>query len=503
MTINDKLTQGRRLARNSILNFIGYFAPMLVAVFTIPPLVRGIGTDRFGVLTLAWVLIGYLSLFDMGLSRALTKMVAERLGSGEEHDIPALVRTGVFLLCVMGICVAVIATPFLPWLVRSVLNLPLELQTETLNAFYLLVWSLPVVIPGIGLRGVLDAYQRFDLTNAVRVTLGIFSFSAPLLVLFFSQSLFPIVGALSVGRVVACMVHLLLCLRVVPRLRLGIALKRGMAGQLIRFGGWMTVTNVISPLMIYLDRFLIGSILSATAVAYYATPSEVVTKLWLLPGAMMGVLFPAFSTSFVQNRSHTVFLFERGVKYIFLALFPITLLIITLANEGLDFWLGGEFAQNSTRVLQWMAAGVFVHSLGQVPYSLIQGAGRPDLTAKLRLAELPFYLILLWWLISANGIVGATIVWTVRIIADTLVLFAMARRLLQPGAGMMLRKCFVVWPAFLTLAIAMTLTDLALKGVLLSAAFLIYVPVAWFLLLTSEERMWITRHLTKKQMNQQ
>jgi len=276
-----------------------------------------------------------------------------------------------------------------------------------------------------------------------------------------------------------------------------------MAGQLIRFGGWMTVTNVISPLMIYLDRFLIGSILSATAVAYYATPSEVVTKLWLLPGAMMGVLFPAFSTSFVHNRAHTVFLFERGVKYIFLALFPITLLIITLANEGLDFWLGGGFAQNSTRVLQWMAAGVFVHSLGQVPYSLIQGTGRPDLTAKLRLAELPFYLILLWWLISANGIVGATIVWTVRIIADTLVLFAMARRLLQLGTGMMLRKCFVVWPAFLTLAIAMTLTDLALKGVLLSAAFLIYVPVAWFLLLTSEERMWITRHLTKKQMNQQ
>ena len=68
----EKLTQGKLLARNTILNVLGYGLPMLVAIFAIPLLVKGLGTERFGILTLAWVIIGYLSLFDLGLGRALT-----------------------------------------------------------------------------------------------------------------------------------------------------------------------------------------------------------------------------------------------------------------------------------------------------------------------------------------------------------------------------------------------------------------------------------------------
>ena len=38
----------------------------------------------------------------------------------------------------------------------------------------------------------------------------------------------------------------------------------------------MTVSNVVSPLMSSLDRFVVGAVLSMTAVAYYATAYEAV-----------------------------------------------------------------------------------------------------------------------------------------------------------------------------------------------------------------------------------
>ena len=154
----------------------------------------------------------------------------------------------------------------------------------------------------------------------------------------------------------------------------------------------MTVTNIVGPLMVYLDRFLIGALASMTAVAYYTTPYELVTKLGIIPVALVGVLFPAFSTTFAHDRSYTTQLFSQGVKFIFLGMFPVILLIVTFANEGIYLWLGAEFAQNSSYVLQWLAAGVFINSLAQVAFAMIQGAGRPDLTAKLHLLELPFYL---------------------------------------------------------------------------------------------------------------
>src|SRR5437667_4284659 len=100
---NGHLTSGRLLARNTVWNLLGSGAPMLLAVFCIPILIRGLGTDRFGVLTLAWALIGYASLFDLGLGRALTQLVAQKLGTGDEREVPQVVWTSLLLMLALGV----------------------------------------------------------------------------------------------------------------------------------------------------------------------------------------------------------------------------------------------------------------------------------------------------------------------------------------------------------------------------------------------------------------
>jgi O-antigen/teichoic acid export membrane protein len=491
---NLHLTSGRLLARNTVWNLIGSGAPLIVAVFSIPILIHGLGKDRFGVLTLAWALIGYASLFDIGLGRALTQLVAKKLGSGKDHEIPTLAWTSLLLMLGLGIAGAAVIITISPWLVHHVLKVPEALQPEVVIAFRLLGLSVPVVIVTAGLRGLLEAHQRFKLVNALRIPIGVFTFAGPLLVLPFSQSLVPVVGVLVAGRFVGCLAHLWLCLRVVPELRKRIIWHRPSAGPLLRFGGWMTVSNIVGPLMVTLDRFLIAGLISVTAVAYYATPYEVVTKLWLVPGAVVGVMFPAFSTSFAHNRERAAVLYDRSVKYIFLILFPIVLLIVVLAQDGLKVWLGAEFARNSAGVLQWLAVGVFINSLAQVPFALVQGAGRPDLTAKLHLVELPCYLLALWWMVRAFGIEGAAIVWTGRVAIDALVLFGFGRRFLPISASLAPRTLSLLAFALLTLASATLAQGLILKGVFLSVTTLVFVLTTWFLILTTEERKLAQNH---------
>src|SRR5437016_14651538 len=114
MTMLDRpgtlLTGGSRLARHSVFNVIGQAIPFLAAFFAIPLLVRGLGTDRFGVLTLAWVVIGYFSLFDLGLGRALTQVVAAKLSERDETQAPAVVwpalgmMLGLGLVGTLGVC---------------------------------------------------------------------------------------------------------------------------------------------------------------------------------------------------------------------------------------------------------------------------------------------------------------------------------------------------------------------------------------------------------------
>ena len=108
-----------RLIRDSAINLAGQGLPLIAAIVAFPLLINGLGPDRFGVLALAWVLVGYASLFDFGLGRALTQQVAQRLGSGRVEEVPALAWTGLAIMTVAGVVVAVILAAAAPWLVRS------------------------------------------------------------------------------------------------------------------------------------------------------------------------------------------------------------------------------------------------------------------------------------------------------------------------------------------------------------------------------------------------
>lgn len=489
------LTGGRLLARNTLWNILGQGAPLLVAIFAIPVLIKALGTDRFGVLTLAWMVIGYFSLFDLGLGRALTQLVAERFGMGRGEEVPPLAWTALTIMLVLGMLATLTVIGISPWLVYSVLKIPEWLHAETLQSFYLLAFAIPFVISTSGLRGILEAQQRFDLVNAVRIPMGVFTFLGPLTVLPFSDSLVPVISVLLGFRVVAWLVHLLLCLKSLPSLREEFSIRADAIPPLIRLGGWMTVTNIVGPVMVYMDRFLIGSVVSITAVAYYVTPYEVVTKLWLLPGALVGVLFPAFSISVGSDQARAAGLYWRGVKYTFIGLFPLTLVIVTFAREGLGLWLGAEFAENSTRVLQWLAVGVFFNSLAYIPFALVQSAGRSDLTAKLHLIELPVYLLALWWLLEVWGVVGAAIAWSGRVVLDTIALFILAGWRVPEVTLVFKRDALIMITTLVLLAMGGVLRDMAIKTAFLSVVLAGFGLVIWFLFISVEERAILSRAL--------
>lgn len=485
---------GRNLARSTAWSLGGQTVPLFVALLTIPFLLDGLGTDRFGVLSLAWVVIGYFGLFDLGLGRAMTRAVAEKVGVGREDDVPAIFWTTMILMFGLGIVGMVAGLAFSPLLVNSVLNVPEDLRSETLIAFSILALSLPVDMSTSALRGAMEAKGRFDLTSLTRIATGLYTYAAPLAVMFVSHSLIAVVAALLAGRIVAWGVTLALCLRVMPSLRVRPAFDRAVLGPLLRVGGWMNVCGIVFPLMVTLDRFLIGSLVSVAAVAYYATPYEMVTKLWVLPTAIAGVLFPAFAAGYRPDLAGTERLFARGVRYVFLGIVPATLVIATLAHEGLAIWLGSEFADNSGRILQILAIGVCVNSLSNVPFALVQGAGRADLAAKLHLIELPVYVVAVWLSARAFGIQGVAIVWMVRGVVDTAALFVISRRLLEEGTLPVRPSVLVVTGGLLGIALALFPLSVAPKVVFLPLALGGFVWMGWMAVLPAADRALVTSY---------
>ena len=416
-----KFINRRQLTRSTVWNFLGQGVPLIAAFFTIPILIDALGLGRFGTLTLVWVLIGYASILDFGLGRALTQLVAQEIGENEGRNVSSLVSTALLSMIMIGGIAVIIFWVAAGWLARALLHSPPELFGETSASIRIIALSLPFLVVSTGLRGVLEAYQRFDLVNIVRLPLGLLSYIGPLIVLPFSHRLDFIVVVLVAGRVATVIVYSTFCHRLIPQPKPGFFDVRYVR-PLLAFGSWMTVSNVISPLMLYLDRFLIAGLVSVTAVAYYTTPYEVVTRLWIVPSAILGVMFPAFSYEFSQNRQRARRLYFRSLIAIFAILLPPVLGIMLFAKPGLSLWLGPAFAEKSFVVFRLLAIGVLLNSLAQASAAFIQAAGRPAITAKLHLLEILPYLAYLWFLVKAYGIVGAATAWLIRVALSFIVL---------------------------------------------------------------------------------
>ena len=450
---------GRLLARNTLFNFIGQGIPLLVGLVTIPLIVRGLGAERFGLLSLTWVVLGYFTIFDLGLGRAATKYVADALARGDQDRVSRLVWTAVTVQGIFGGIGALTLVGATPLLVDPVLNVPPALVGEAKTTFYLLAMSVPAVLVSSSLTGVLAAAQRFDLVNAVGAS---FSVANSLLmlaaVLLWDWHLPQIVATLVLSRIVALSVYYGLCLRVLPSLRGLPRCHWGELRALMSFGGWVTVSSIVGPILVYLDRFMIGALLTITAVAYYSAPYEMATRLWIIPMSLGATLFPAFSILTGQEQwTRLTFLLSRSVKWVLLTLGPVVILVVAFAHDILRLWLGPAFAAESTLVLQILAVGVLVNSLAHAPYSLVQVLGRPDLTAKFHLAELPLHVFLSWWLISLWGTTGAALAWSVRVAVDALLLFLASYHLTSLPIGSLVSDRVIQSFLFLLLFAAITL----------------------------------------------
>lgn len=483
---------GKSIAKNTVYNIMGYGIPMVFAVVFIPFLIKGLGIERFGILNIVWIVIGYFSFFDFGIGKSLTKVIAEKIGVGKKEQIPGIFWNSLFLIMVISLIISGILFFLVPSLTSKYFNISKTLRPEAVYTFYALVVSIPILTTTAAVRGVLEAYQKFGVINILRVFLGTFTFLGPIIVLVITNSLFWIVVFLIFIRSIIWVLYLLNSFKINPAIKADFNLNFDfkVIKPVLMMSMWITVANIVGPLILYSDRFLIGILISMAAVTYYATPFEVVSKLLLLPSALVGVLYPVFSASFLSKPDISKRLFIRGAKFIFLIIYPIVFLIVVFAREGMTLWLGINFAQHSSFILQLIAIGILFSCISTIPNNYFQGIGKPKIPAILNSIELPFYLFSMWFMIEKWGINGAAIVWIFAAVIDTFINYLIAYKLF----GIRFPSSFSAISFILMLGVLVIpffLSSIYLKIIFSAILLFLFMIIAWKYFLSTEEKLFV------------
>ncbi len=418
---------------------MGLGLPLLMAVFAIPGLLTLIGSERFGLLALAWGLIGYAGVLDLGIGRATTQRVSLLRNNEGEDEIPDVVATAIVITSITGIVGMLIifgAAISGAYHLISVDTVPAgEIEVSML----LLALALPMQAISATYRGVNEAYLNFRGINILRTSLGVANFGAPYLVAMYTKEVYWLVATLVLSRFLALVVFRYLahhCMFNNSHLQPGKYVKRH-AQNLLSFGGWFSITSILGPIMVKSDRFFVGVFVSASAVTLYVIPYEVATQTLILAGALTTVIFPVITNLIHKAPQQAMVVFHLWLGRIVGVMFIVLLLLAFSMPLLLHLWVGERVTEESVRVGQILCVGVFLNTIGAMYFSLLHAQGHVKQTSILHLVEFPCYIFMLMKLIASFGIIGCAIAWVIRATVDTTVLILMSKRF---ATGKWLRK---------------------------------------------------------------
>jgi O-antigen/teichoic acid export membrane protein len=427
------------LSRNAAYNLAGALVPMVVALVTIPIYLRLLGEARYGVLAILWLLLGYFGLFDLGLSRAVAQALAH------DRDAPPERRTRIFwasliLNAAFGALSGLALYVAIPPLVSHLFHVPPDLQAEISAVLPWIAVGVPVTTMTGVFVGALESRERFLQVNVLQ-TFGAVSLQIVPVVAAIAWGPFlqVVVPAVVLARALTGALTAIAAFRAVPVGRLALP-DAGLARGLMRYGLWISVTNVIGPLLASLDQFFVGAVLGPAMVAYYSIPFNLCVRLSAVPFSIERALFPRFA-GYAPNDA------ARLAETAFRTLVPIMTLVcapaILLARPFLDLWLGAKFSEMAAPVAEILLIGTFLNGIAVVPFSILRAQGRPEAVAKIHAIELIPFVAVLWLCLRAFGLPGAAFAWTVRTGADLMLLFRASRLPRQCAGGMLVATAFV------------------------------------------------------------
>jgi len=416
---------GRALRRNTLINFAGHAGPFLIGIVLFPFIIQQLGAERFGLLSIAWIAPELFAFIDLGLGRATTKYAAEALAKGDDLGVSKIVWTVIPVQMMLGGIGTIIAISSTPFLTDKFLNISAALRPEANEMFHIIACSIPLVLVSTSMIGLLGAGQRFGSITAVSSTVYATSIAMILVgLLFLSWTLAEIATLLVAARLLALVAYYRLCIHTFPSFKMP-RFDLAHLPKLLTFGGWLTASSVAVPALLYADRFVIGATLNMAAVAYYSVPYEIATRLWIVPASVVPTVFPAFSMLATRRQLHRLkLLVTEFTKWVNLVMGSAVLIGAAFAREILHSWVGPDFAREGTLALQIIALGIFINSMVQVQCALVQALGRPDVTAKLHLIQLPLHAVLVWWFVSRWGVTGAAMAQAIRLGIEAMLFWA-------------------------------------------------------------------------------
>jgi O-antigen/teichoic acid export membrane protein len=400
----------RHIARNVVLNWVGTLANMAVGFFLAPFILHRLGDIGYGIWILAISTIGYLSLLDLGMQSAVLRFVSKGHTQGD-HDAASEALSGALWVRLQISALVLLISAGIAAVFPIMFRVPTGLASDARVAVLIIGLNSAITMSIGVVAGVLSALNRYDLQNYVMLI----------------QTAIRVIGVVSVlrsghGIVAIAVVELCTVLvgnallvwiayRIYPQLRIYLTKpSKQTLKRIWAYSSYAFLTSIAVRLVYQTDNLVVGSFISAAAVAVYSFGNSLCRYVDLVVNSMGTTFVPAASTYEAAGDTESlVTLYRNGTRATLLLSLPIMITLLLRGPSFIGLWVGQQYARDAGGVLRILAFALMIAFANRTSSSIAFGIEKHKKVALFAIGEGISNLLLSILLVRWFGIYGVAI----------------------------------------------------------------------------------------------
>ena len=407
-----------RIFGNTLATIVSVLIPGLLGLWSLKPLLELLGAETFTMLSFFWVYTSHLGFFDFGISRNLGIELPKLSNAEKSILVNQSVRKG-FVYSLIGVVAVAVMLFTVP-----IFNPKFSVVSQYSVFAILLVW-VPLAVLQMIVRGVLEASERFISAAVFRAYNQSVLFLLPwVMACWGHHDIFQMVAVITVARALSLLPAMYWLMT-----NYGLVLNKKMDDQEVviqRNNQWITLSNLAGIVNGSLDRFVLLSLLGAHAIGAYVFAQDFGIRILVLSSSFALVLLPYFSRN--QSKWQNHIWVKRGSGLILLSHIALGL-ILYFGQTQLKYGFNNmSLAQDVIEFFWIFLVGITANGIGHILLSALHSHRELKRPALWHVISAVFYIPLLYGVVQGFGLTGAAVLWSMRSVIDTVVLYLLWRQ---------------------------------------------------------------------------
>lgn len=329
-----------------ILSYCVVALNMIIGIVYTPFLIRMLGQSEYGLYSIIYSVMSYITIMDMGFGNAIIIYTARYINQGDKEKQDKLHGMFFFIYCIISVLASMIGI-ILYLNVNKLFGNSMNEQEiiEAKKMMLVLTFNLMITFPLSIFGNIIVAHEKFIINKIIKIIQIVLQPILMIPLLFFGCKALAMVVVLTITNVFCLLLNAVICIK-----KLDVRLKfRGLDIKLLKeifgYSFFIFLNQIIDKVNWSLDQFILGAVSGTIATAVYSVAAQLNSMYMNFSTAISGVMLPKV-TKMEDNKATdkeftNVFISTGRIQYILMAL--ILTGFILFGQAFIKIWAGEAY----------------------------------------------------------------------------------------------------------------------------------------------------------------